>query len=151
MSQTTPGFDFIEQQRAGSAVFTNALFNQGTEAMLAAQAAMFVNGEGVLMAWLNRRHEAILDMQRLFARMRECRDISEAMQAQQEWMSGTLKRLTDDAASCQQAMQAMISAAAPDASEIAHPKPADILRHAANDGKPAASHRGPGLKTAGER
>jgi hypothetical protein len=152
MSQTISAFDFTEQQRAGAALFGNAVFNHCVEAMLAAQASLFVNGEAVLMAWMNRRHEAILDAQRLLARMRECRDFSDAIQAQQEWMSGALKRLTDDAAGYQHAMQVLVSAATPDEEQGARAKPEELLRQAANDGKPAATApRAASVKAAGER
>lgn len=151
MPQTIPAFDFSEQHRMGSLLPTNPLLHQGAEAMLAAQAALFVNGEAVLMAWLNRRHEAITDTQRLLSRMRDCRDLSDAMQAQQEWMNGALKRLTDDAAECQRAMQMVMSAAVPDAAET-RPRPGmDMPQQPANDGKPGPSLRGAGAKAAGER
>ena len=154
MSQSIPGFDLAEHQRAGAALFSNALFSQGLEAVLASQASLFVNGEAVLMAWMNRRHEAILDAQRLLARMRECRDVSDAIQVQQEWMSGALKRLTDDAVGYQQAVQMLVSAAIPEEAQGgARTTPGDLLRQAANDGNPAAAAapRAPGVKAAGER
>lgn len=153
MSQTISAFDFSEQQRAGAALFSNAVFNQGLEAMLAAQASLFVNGEAMLMAWMNRRHEAILDAQRLLARMRDCRDFSDAVQAQQEWMSGALKRLTDDAAGYQQAVQMLVSAATPEGEQGARARPEALLRQPANDGKPApaAAPRAASVKAAGER
>jgi len=151
MSQTMSGFDLAEQQRAGSAFLASAVFNPGAEAMLAAQAAMFVEGEGVLIAWLNRRHEAILDMQRLFARMRECRDLDEATQMQQEWIGRAFKRLADDALGSLRAVQTVLGAAVTERTDAARPNIMDVLRSPANDGRPAAAPGSPGLKSAGQQ
>ena len=104
------------------------------------------------MAWLRRRHEAILDMQHLFARMRDCRDIGEALQIQRDWMGNALRRLADDAAGCQRAAEAILGAATGELREMTiHPNPVDMLRQPANDARTAATPRGPGLKAAGER
>jgi hypothetical protein len=51
--------------------------------------------------WLHRRRETVLDTQPLFARVRESRNLSEVVKAQQDWMTGAFRRLTEDAADYQ--------------------------------------------------
>jgi hypothetical protein len=104
MSQGKSGFDFSEPQRLGSALLNSALFGPGTEAVLAAQRALVSQTETMLSGWMSRRREAMQDTQRLVTRLRDCRDMREAMQAQQAWLMGEMRRLAEDATSCQQAM-----------------------------------------------
>jgi len=116
MSQGKSGFDFSEPQRIGSALLTSAFFGPGAEAMLAVQRSCISQTETMLNGWMSRQREAMQDMQRLVTRLRDCQDMSEAMQAQQTWLAGAMRRLTEDAASCQQAMMSngmALAAAAP--------------------------------------
>jgi len=143
MSQGKSGFDFSEPQRLGSALLTSALFGPGTEAMLAAQRAFVTQTETVLSGWMSRRQEAMQDMQQLIARLRDCHDMSEAMQAQQAWIGNEMRRLTEDAACCQQAlltggMAVTAAAQRPNAANDAAPlHPPTAMRP-----KPSATHAG---------
>jgi hypothetical protein len=130
MSQGKSGFDFSEPQRIGGALLTSALCGPGAEAMLAAQRSCLNQAETMLNGWMSRRREAMQDMQRLVTRLRDCQDVSEAMQAQQTWLAGAMRRLTEDAASCQQAMISngmALAAAAPQAVAANDPEAARPL------------------------
>jgi hypothetical protein len=144
MSQGKSGFDFGEPQRLGSALLTGALFGPATDAMLAAQQAFVSQTETLVSGWMSRQHEAMQDMQQLVARLRDCHDMREAMQAQQAWLSGTMRRLTEDAASCQQAMlTGGTTAAAATAPRAGAANDADTTRPlAAVRPKPSPAHVG---------
>ena len=77
------------------------MLNLGAEALLGLQADLLVGIEFALTDWMHRRHEAVLDAQRLIARARETQDTNELLRAQQEWMAGALRRMAADAASFQ--------------------------------------------------
>jgi hypothetical protein len=96
MSGRTEDIDFAAPQRIAANLIASTLCSDRTEALLDAQADM-LKGVGTAMTeWLQRRQEALLDAQRLVARMRESRDIAEIWRAQQDWAAGALQRFAAD-------------------------------------------------------
>jgi len=58
--------------------------------------------------WLQRRHEAVLDMQQLIAGMHIGTNTADALKAQQEWVSRSFRRLAADADAYQSATQRLL-------------------------------------------
>lgn len=109
MSQTQANPDFAGQQKAAAA-FMGSFFGSGADPLLKAQADLLVSFQSTMTDWLHRRHEAVVDTQRLMARLRTASDPAELWQVQQEWASGVFQRLAADAAACQSAtMQSLDS------------------------------------------
>ena len=112
MSQTQANPDFAGQQKAAAA-FMGSFFGSGADPLLKAQADLLVSFQSTMTDWLHRRHEAVVDTQRLMARLRTASDPAELWQVQQEWASGVFQRLAADAAACQSAtMQSLDKLAA---------------------------------------
>jgi len=99
VSQSNGVIDLAEQARAAASVLGSALFNPGTEVLLKSEAEFLASAESTMVEWLHRRREAVLDAQRLFVRMRECRDLTDLFNAQQDWVAGAFDRLAADAES----------------------------------------------------
>jgi hypothetical protein len=99
--QSTQKIDFAEQARTATAFLGSAFLGQRAEAFLKVEDDILAGAETVMCEWLHRRQEEVSDTQRLFARIRDSRDLSDIFKAQQDWMSGALRRLADDAESCQ--------------------------------------------------
>lgn len=97
--QSTPTTDFADSARTATVFLRSTLLNQGSEALLRAESEFLTGAEATITEWLHRRREAILDTQRLLARVRESHDVSDVLKAQQDWMAETFRRLADDAQS----------------------------------------------------
>jgi hypothetical protein len=109
--QSTQKIGSAEQARTATAFLGSAFFGRGVEAFLKVEDNLLAGAETVMCEWLHRRQEEVSDAQRLFARIRESRDLPDIFKAQQDWMSGTLRRLADDAESCQKATLRFATAA----------------------------------------
>jgi hypothetical protein len=103
MQSTPQKIDFAEQARSATAFLGSALFGQSADALFKVENDMLASAETVMTEWLQRRREAVSDTQRLFSRIRDSHDLSDVFKAQQEWMSGALRRLADDAETCRKA------------------------------------------------
>jgi hypothetical protein len=75
------------------------------------QADLLASIELTMTAWLDRRHEAVLDTQRLVARLSGNTDPAEFLKVQQEWASGMFTRLADDTAAYQSAVLQLVNCA----------------------------------------
>lgn len=103
MSETTSLPHIAELQNTAVA-FCNSMLNTSAAPLLKAQAGLLVGMEETMTDWLRRRHEAVADTQRLVDSLNASGDPADVLKAQQEWMSGALRRLTTDAAAYQSAM-----------------------------------------------
>jgi hypothetical protein len=143
MSETPTTVDFVEQQKAAAA-FVGSVLNSGADPLLKAQADLLVSVESTMTDWLQRRHEAVAETQRLVARMRTISDPAELMKAQQDWVSGAFRRLAADAAAAQSATLQLVERSrgwvqqAADAAEAVAPHAADAARAAAKPIRMAA-------------
>jgi hypothetical protein len=104
--------DFINQQRAGVEMLAHPLFD-GIEQALKYQHEGLKQFEGVVSEHLGRRLAACTAMQHLIARMRDERDPAKILEAQREWFSGAVERMTADALAWQSAGTALLKSAKP--------------------------------------
>ena len=72
------------------------LMTRPMEAWLQWQADTLKAAEPTMMQWLGRRREANAAMLATIEKFGRCTDIAEALQIQQEWLDGVLKRMTAD-------------------------------------------------------
>jgi hypothetical protein len=72
------------------------MFTRGAEAWLDSQAAALARLEETMQDWIARRHAAIQESYEALHRLRECRDFADMAVVQQQWLAGTMQRLTDD-------------------------------------------------------
>jgi len=59
-------------------------------------AEMLANVDALTHAWLNRRREGVDSMREAIQQMTECRDPAEMLSIQQDWLSGALRRASED-------------------------------------------------------
>lgn len=96
MDVANPIPDATDQQKAAQEISAVA-FDWYVGPLLNAQADLLVGAEVSVSDWLHRRHEAVVDARQLIARVRGNTDPADALKAQQEWMSRSLRRLAADA------------------------------------------------------
>jgi len=72
------------------------VFTRGAEAWLDSQSAALVRFEETMRDWIARRHQAIQESYEALRQLRECRDFADIAVVQQQWIAGTMQRLTDD-------------------------------------------------------
>ena len=121
MTETTASAGASDQQKTSAALF-GSVFNSGAEPVLQAQADLLASVETTLSGWLRRRHEAVRETQALVARLRGSSDPADFATAQQEWVSGAVRRLAADATAFQTAAQEIAERARgwfPNGAEIA--------------------------------
>jgi len=108
-TESKPAFDLIEQQKSIGSLFNTAFFADRTRDLLSVQADFLLGLENAITEWLNRRHEAIIDTQRLVSRIGDTQDPAELWRAQQDWITNELRRLAADAAGYQAAAAQMVA------------------------------------------
>src|SRR5207245_3459032 len=59
-------------------------------------AELLANVDALTHAWLNRRREGVDAMREAIQQMTECRDPAEMLHIQQDWLSGALRRASQD-------------------------------------------------------
>jgi ribose 5-phosphate isomerase len=108
-TESKPAFDLAEQQKALASMINTGFFADRTKDLLSVQADFLMGLENAITEWLNRRHEAIVDTQRLVSRLGDTQDPAEVWKAQQEWIANELHRLAADAAGCRQAASQVVA------------------------------------------
>jgi Phasin protein len=78
-----------EEQAMGSAL-------RGPDLWVESQAKAFDRFDEVARRWLDRRREALDATRQSFEEMRDSSDFGELMRIQQEWVLGSMRRLTAD-------------------------------------------------------
>ena len=96
MSGPTQNIDFNGTQKIAANLIASTFCNSGTEAFLNAQADLMKGVETAMTEWLHRRQEGIEEAYRLIARVRDSRDVTDILKAQQDWAAGALQRLAAD-------------------------------------------------------
>lgn len=96
MSGPTQDIDFSATRKIAANLIASTFCNSGTEAFLSAQADLMKGVETAMTEWLHRRQEGIDEAYRLIARVRDSRDITDILKAQQDWAAGALQRLAAD-------------------------------------------------------
>lgn len=110
MTETTAASDVAAQQKTAAA-FIGSILNSGADPLLKAQADILVTVETTMTDWLHRRQEGLAETQTLVARLRTSSDPADFLKAQQEWISGAIRRLSADAAAYQSATQQFVDRA----------------------------------------
>jgi hypothetical protein len=132
--QSTQKIDSADQARTTAAFPGDAFFGRSPDALLKAENDLLAGAETAMSEWLHRRREAVSDARRLFARIRESRDLSDVFKAQQDWMNGALRRLADDAESCQRAALGFATVASRELGKTEQAFEADVQRAAETAG-----------------
>jgi len=104
MSETNPLPNTAERPKPTDAT-SGAVRDWGVGTLLTAQADLLADAESTVSDWLHRRHDAVVDMQQLIARMHIGSDLVDTFKAQREWVSRSLQRLAADAEACQSVTQ----------------------------------------------
>jgi hypothetical protein len=109
-------------------------------------AELLANIDALTHAWLTRRREGIDAMREAIQQMTECQDAAEMLGIQQEWLSGALRRtsedissLNDGIASMTQKATAEFEQAAREAAEPLLPAGADMLKAAGDKPRKATA------------
>jgi hypothetical protein len=79
---------------AGNAL--GSAFTRSAEVWLGAQADLLASTEAMMTDWLRRRREGIEASRRTVQEMSKCSDPADMLRVQQDWLSGVLKRVTED-------------------------------------------------------
>ena len=108
-TESKPAFDLVEQHKSFDSLLRTAFFADRTRDLLTVQADFLLVLENAITEWLNRRHEAIIDTQRLVSRISDTQDPTELWKAQQDWITNELRRLAADAAGYHSAATQMIA------------------------------------------
>jgi hypothetical protein len=95
------------------------IFVQPIETILRFNAGILTAFQSATVGWMQRRQEAARDTMVSFGKLAQCRDISEAMTIQREWVKRTMHRLDEDFSPL--AMQApdLLHATMPEAAPVA--------------------------------
>jgi Phasin protein len=90
--QEKPGTEFSLSNPLGE------MFAQNANLWFATHAELLANVDALTHAWLNRRREGVNSMREAIQQMTECRDPAEMLRIQQDWLSGALRRASEDVA-----------------------------------------------------
>jgi hypothetical protein len=110
MSETNPLPSMVEKPKPTDAI-PAAVRDWGVAPLLNAQADLLAGAEATVTDWLRRRHDAVVDMQQLIARMHTGFDPADTFKAQRELMSRSFQRLAADAEACHSATQHLLDRA----------------------------------------
>src|SRR5216684_5960553 len=72
------------------------IFARNANLWFKTHAEMLANVDALTHAWLTRRREGVDSMREAIQHMTECRDPAEMLSIQQDWLSGALRRASDD-------------------------------------------------------
>jgi hypothetical protein len=116
----------------------------GVDSLLHTHTGYLKAWEQMAADWLNRRHQATADTQKLLERLQDSRDIHEFLSAQHDWYSATLQRLVVDCASWMPLTIAVMAKGATGATD-------EPARPDASAARSENSTRPPGAASAGLR
>lgn len=77
-------------------------------------AELLANVDALTHAWLTRRREGSDAMRQAIQQMTECQDPAEMLAIQQEWLTGVLRRTSDDIAALNEGITSMTQRATED-------------------------------------
>ena len=72
------------------------MFAHNANLWFATHAELIANVDALTHAWLDRRREGVDSMREAIQQMTECRNPAEMLHIQQDWLSGALRRASDD-------------------------------------------------------
>jgi len=88
--QEKPGTEFPLSNPLGE------IFTQNANLWFATHAELLANVDALTHTWLGRRREGVDSMREAIQQMTECRDPAEMLHIQQDWLSGALRRASED-------------------------------------------------------
>lgn len=68
----------------------------GSEALIDTQAELLERFGEISRGWMERRREALEATRHSFEEMRACRNVTDLLRIQQDWVSGSLQRVASD-------------------------------------------------------
>jgi hypothetical protein len=83
------------------------LFAHNAKLWFATHAELLANVDALTHAWLERRRDGVEAMREAIQQMTECRDPTEMLRIQQEWLSGASRRVTRDIAALNDGIASM--------------------------------------------
>jgi hypothetical protein len=83
------------------------IFARNANLWFRTHAELLANVDALTHAWLTRRREGIDAMREAIQQMTECQDPAEMLGIQQEWLSGALRRTSDDIAALNDGIASM--------------------------------------------
>ena len=90
------------------------IFTQNANLWFATHAELLANVDALTHAWLNRRREGVDSMREAIQQMTECRDPAEMLSIQQDWLSGALRRASENVAMLNERIASMTQKATSD-------------------------------------
>ena len=85
-----------EREEAPTMPSLSTAVQKGTLAVLQGHSILFTDSETLVVNWLRRRREAMVDTQRVAEQLPSCRNIAELWQVHEEWMDRVRQRLVAD-------------------------------------------------------
>ena len=127
------------------------MFAHNANLWFATHAELLANVDALTHAWLDRRREGVDSMREAIQQMTKCRNPAEMLHIQQDWLSGALRRASDDVTMLNERITSMTQKATTDfeqaARKVAEPLYAvgeEMLKAAGN--KPHGGRSGgPGI------
>jgi hypothetical protein len=90
------------------------IFAQNANLWFRTHAELLANVDALTHAWLTRRREGSEAMREAIQQMTECHDPAEMLAIQQEWLSGVLRRTSEDIAALNDGIASMTQRATDD-------------------------------------
>ena len=96
------------------------MFAHNANLWFATHAELLADVDALTHAWLNRRREGVDSMREAIQQMTECQDPAEMLGIQQEWLSGALRRTSEDITALNDGIAAMTQKATADFEQVLH-------------------------------
>ena len=104
MSNATPGKPTAQFPLSSP---LGEVFARNANLWFKTHAELLANIDALTHAWLTRRREGIDAMREAIQQMTECQDAAEMLGIQQEWLSGVLRRTSEEIASLNDGIASM--------------------------------------------
>lgn len=116
------------------------IFTHNANLWFTTHAELLANVDALTHAWLNRRREGVDSMREAIQQMSECRDATDMLRIQQDWLSGAFRRASQDVAMLNERIASMTQKATTDFEKAAR-KVAEPLQSAGEDMLKAAGDK----------
>ena len=140
--QEKPGTEFPLSNPLGE------MFAHNANLWFTTHAELLANVDALTHAWLNRRRDGVDSMREAIQHMTECRDPAEMLSIQQDWLSGALRRASEDVAMLNDGIASMTQKAATNFEKTAR-KVAEPLHAVSEEMLKAAGNKPHGGKSGG--
>jgi hypothetical protein len=86
---------FEEQKKFACNLFASFLSVPAIDSLLETQIQVLKTSETMMSVWMQHRHEAVTEMQKLLVCAREATDLNELANLYQQWMAASFRRTMD--------------------------------------------------------